>query len=176
MLRNPDGLHGLFEALRVVRLAGTQDGSKWDALAVADEMELGPQTPTRAAQRMVPRLTGAVPGASGRPRGSNRAPIQAPQVTIDLASCVEFTLEGLDDGVEGPVLGPPIKAALHRVPRPVACGQVTPGRARTEYPENPVEYLAMVVPRPATRSGCWEQPLNALPRFVAQFMSLHPIA
>ena len=56
----------------------------------------------------------------------------------------------LEHLAQRPVVHPPLKAAMTRLIRRVPLGQIFPGRAGAQDPEDPIQHVARIAPRPAT--------------------------
>jgi hypothetical protein len=78
------------------------------------------------------------------------------------------------DALPGAVLGPAAEALVARLPRAVARGEIAPGAARREHPEDAVDHLPVRAPwsplarqlgRPRQQGG------EHAPRGVSQFMT-----
>jgi len=81
-----------------------------------------------------------------------------------------------NDGLQRSILGPPAEAVVDRLPVAVPLGQVAPGSAGTEDPEDAVEDLPVVLERTAAALHFQEQRFDALKLLVGQFVAAarHP--
>jgi hypothetical protein len=81
--------------------------------------------------------------------------VDAPQVPVDAALRVQAHLEGLQEEVESARFAEGVEAVVDGLPLAVAFGQVAPGGAGVQSPEDAVEDGAVVLPLAASaaRSG-----------------------
>src|SRR3954452_6056165 len=71
-----------------------------------------------------------------RTTGPNDRAIDTPKVMVDLAAVVEFVQERGGDADPGAVLTPPIEGREDRLPGPIAIGEIPPGGAGMQDPED----------------------------------------
>src|SRR5690348_7485584 len=94
-----------------------------------------------------PANTGGVPGfffrPGGGPAGADDGGIHQPQVAVDEALLVQAQEQGIEDLGPGAVLAPAAEAVVNRLPGAVALGDVRPGGAGVEAPEDAVDEGAM---------------------------------
>ncbi len=104
--------------------------------------------------------------------GPNTAAIDHRQRTVQGPVMGAVGLEGEQDAVPPPSLPPPPQPGVHGRPRPIPVGQIAPGRAGSQNPDDPVEH-GPVIPRGA--SGAWAlrgpQGREPLPLVVGEFVS-----
>src|SRR5262249_45887119 len=122
-------------------------------------------------------------GGSGfffRPGGGAGSPndggIDQPQVTVDEALLVQPQQEGVEDLGPGAVLAPAVAAGVDRLRRAVAVGDVRPGGAGVQAPQDAVDDGAVVfprVPRPAAVVAVGEEGGDELPLGVGEFVAVH---
>jgi len=62
---------------------------------------------------------------------------------------VQIPREGMHDPLEDSVIDPTLKPSMTRLIRGIAIGQVLPGRARPQDPQNSVQDIAGIAPRAA---------------------------
>ncbi len=55
---------------------------------------------------------------------------------------IGLLLDNLKEALPDASLSPAVEAAGHRAPRAIAFGQITPGSARTQQPQNAVDYAS----------------------------------
>ena len=73
-----------------------------------------------------------------RTTGPNDRTIDTPKVVVDLAAVVEFVQERGGDADPGAVLTPPVEGREDRLPGAVAIGEITPGGAGMQDPEDAI--------------------------------------
>ncbi len=104
------------------------------------------------------------------------ARIHEVQVPIEQTRGVSLGLQSFEYASPDACLAPTIEAARHRSHCAVALGQVPPGRARAQHPENAVDDGAVVVigaARPRPLRG--QQRRQALPLLVRQLVTSHTL-
>src|SRR5215470_1077719 len=108
----------------------------------------------------------------GRAGGPDVGPIDAEQLRVDQACFVEPELEPLDDAVQQAAAAEFGKAVVDGLPGSEALGQVAPGSAGVQPPEDAIEHEAVVFPlaAPRGRSGR-KKGSKQLPLFVGKFVS-----
>src|SRR5262249_3419134 len=92
-------------------------------------------------------------GSGSRPAGADGGAIDAPQVEVDESLLVQLPLERLQDAVEQTAATHLGEAVVDRLPVAVALGQITPGGAGVQPPEDAVEDGAIVLPLAAPAAG-----------------------
>src|SRR5262245_52306270 len=113
-------------------------------------------------------------GPRRRAGGADVGAIHAEQVGVDQPRLVEPQLQPLDDAVELATAAQVGEAVVDGLPGAVALGQVAPGGAGVQPPEDAVEQRAVVLPlaaplaRPRREEGGKQPPL-----LVGKFVSLH---
>src|SRR5262249_9465507 len=113
-------------------------------------------------------------GPRGGAGGADVGAIDAEQVGVDQPGLVEPPLEPLGNPVEQTAPADLAEPVVDGLPGPEAFGQVAPGGAGIESPEDAVEHQAVVLPlaapfaRPAREEGSQELPLS-----VGKFVPLH---
>src|SRR5262249_24963926 len=101
--------------------------------------------------------------------------IDAPQVEVDQALLVQAQLHRLQDAAEQPGLAELAEAVVDCLPFAVTFGQVAPGGAGVQPPEDAVEDGAVVLPLAAALAGAWrKEGSQKLPLLVGKFVSFHP--
>src|SRR5262249_33159886 len=115
-------------------------------------------------------------GGAGRgPTGADGRAIDAPEVEVDQAALVQAELQRFQDAVEQAALAHLAEAVVDRLPLAVAVGQVAPGGARIQSPEDAVEDEAVVLPLATAPAGPWrKEGSEQLPLGVGKFVSFHP--
>jgi hypothetical protein len=110
----------------------------------------------------------------GRAGGADVGAVDAEQLGVDEAPFVEPQLQPLDNAVEQAAVAHPPEAVVDGLPGAEALGQVAPGGAGVEPPEDAVEHKAVVLPL-AARLGRLrgEEGSEQLPLLVGEFVSLH---
>jgi hypothetical protein len=110
-------------------------------------------------------------GGSGR---ANVGAVDAEQLRVDEPGLVEPQLEPLDDPVEQPTAAQGREPVVDGLPWPEPLGQVPPGGAGIEPPEDAVEHQPVVLPlaAPLGLAG-WEELGQQYPLVVGKFVSLH---
>jgi hypothetical protein len=79
-----------------------------------------------------------------------------------------------EDPHPGAVESPTAEAVVDGLPRPIAGGDIAPGRTRVETPQDPIEQLAMGLPRASRVMVVLEvrkQVINAIPPAIGQFVA-----
>ena len=83
-------------------------------------------------------------------------------------------MQRLQDAVEQPAAAQLGEAVVDRLPLAIARGQVAPGGAGVQPPEDAVEDGAVVLPLATTFARPkWEEGSQQLPLLVGEFVSLH---
>src|SRR6185437_6539715 len=82
---------------------------------------------------------------------SHIGPIHEMDCPVQLSSRIGLPLEVSEDALPDTVHLIAPETAIDRLPWPVACRQVSPGRASAQNPENPIENSTMVARRTAGR-------------------------
>jgi hypothetical protein len=83
---------------------------------------------------------------------------------VELALAIGLLLKGVQHPLEHARFAPAVEAARHGPPRPIALGQIPPGGAGAQDPEDAIEAAAMVTSgSPRRRFLGWEQRLELLP-------------
>src|SRR4051794_23374255 len=111
-----------------------------------------------------------------RPAGPDDGAIDTPEVVIDEALVVQLVQQRGDNVNPGAVLAPGVEAVPDGLPRPVTLGEVTPGGAGMQDPQDAVDDGAVVPGGPPglTVVG-WvgKQRRDPLPLPVRQFVAAH---
>ena len=108
--------------------------------------------------------------------GAHNAGIHEMQVPIDQAGGISIGLERLEHTLPDPALAPSVEAARHGPDRTVALGQVAPGCACAQHPENAIENGAMLVVRAACPRPLWgQQRRQTLPLLIRQLITRHAL-
>ena len=148
--------HHRLELGGLVPLSGGHRHRHRQALAVADQVDLRAEPAARPAQGVVGRLGGRAVGRRGsgrRPAGPDRGAVDAEQIPVHLAGGVEPHMKGFEQPSPGAVLSPAAEPLVDRLPGAIGRpGQVTPGGAGVENPEDAVDDPAVPFPGVA-RSG-----------------------
>jgi hypothetical protein len=88
---------------------------------------------------------------------------------------VELHLQRLDDPGKDAALAPFAEVVVHRLPRTVSLGQVTPRGAGTEDPERAVEHPAWITWRSAgARRAYGNEGNEQRVLLIAEIVSMHP--
>ena len=61
---------------------------------------------------------------------------------------MEIACQGVEDPLEDAVIDPALKPPMTRLIGRIPIGQVLPRRARAQDPQNPVQHVARIAPRP----------------------------
>lgn len=112
----------------------------------------------------------------GRPAGPDDRAVDAPQVGVDPAVVVQFIQQRGDDAGPGAVAAPAVEAVVGRLPGAVALGEIAPGGAGMEDPEDAVEDRAMVterMPQLAMIGAVRQEGLDPSPLLVGEFLATH---
>ncbi len=113
-------------------------------------------------------------GAGGVLMSADDAGIHKVQVPVEQACSIRLGLESFQHTLPEACLTPAIEAARDCSGRSVALGQVCPGRACPEHPEDAVDDGAVVVIGAAGPRPLWgQQGRQALPLLVRQFVASH---
>jgi len=107
--------------------------------------------------------------------GAGRGAIHA-DLPDHLAYGIRAGLRVRQHPVPGAVASPAIEAIRTRLPRSVALGQVAPGRAGAQFPQDAVDHGTVIPPLAATLTTRWEQGSDDAPRFLGQFPTSHHVA
>ncbi|TPW00988.1 MAG: hypothetical protein FD124_3827 [Alphaproteobacteria bacterium] len=62
---------------------------------------------------------------------------------------MQILREGMHDPLEDAVVDPPLKATMTRLVRRIPVGQILPRRARAKDPQDPIQHIARIAPRPS---------------------------
>ncbi len=100
--------------------------------------------------------------------GTNDGGIDMMGLPVQRADRIGLSLDGSEEAVPDPGLFPAVEPGGDGGGRSIAGGQVGPGRAGAQDPEDAVDDRAVVVARAATLAALgwatgWEQALDALP-------------
>src|SRR5690606_2216644 len=107
---------------------------------------------------------------SGPVRPDMRAVVEK-QLPVHAVAVLHLALQRLEQRVKDPGLSPPPVAAVDRRPRPVALGQIPPGSARAQNPENAVQDRPIILPGPPRLRSRRQQRLDHTPLSIAQLMT-----
>src|SRR5262249_29090839 len=102
--------------------------------------------------------------------------IATPQVVIDETLVVQFVQQRGDKANPGAVSAPGVEAVPNGLPRPVTFGEVTPGGAGRQDPQDTVDDGAVVPGRPprlAVVGWVGKQRRDPLPLPIRQFVAAH---
>jgi hypothetical protein len=110
---------------------------------------------------------------SGLVRSHDRA-VDAPKFVIELLRIVHGLLQGEQNLLQGVVGTPAIEVVVDRLPRAELVGQVSPGRAGVENPEDSTHDQLQVASRSTRRCCRREQRLDQFPLLVRELMPNHP--
>ena len=120
------------------------------------------------------------PGFFFRPRrrttGSNDRAIDTPKVVVDLTPVVEFVQERGGDADPGAVLTPPIEGREDRLPGAVTLGEITPGGAGMEDPEDAINDRPGIVEGvacAAAMSPVRQEGRDPSPLLLGEFIAAH---
>src|SRR5262249_43319812 len=146
------------------------------AMAVAQHMHLGRESPAGTSQGMIRGFLGiallaASAGASG---GADHGAVNAPQLAIDQAQVDAGGPQSGEDRVERTIAIPGIEEIPDGGPRAEFPGKIAPRGACPQDPEDAVEDLAPVSPRSARASRWREEVFHEFPLWVRKSMAQHP--
>ena len=88
------------------------------------------------------------------------------------AGFIDLDGQLLEEPFPDAALRPPVEPVVHGLPGAEALGQVPPGNAGPDSPDDGVDEVAVSSFRDRTRSN-GEKAFNALPLSIAQFVSVH---
>ena len=95
---------------------------------------------------------------------------------IQLASGLGLLRQGRSEVRKDASALPAVEAASDGAPRTIPFGQISPGSASTEDPEDPIEDRAVIMGGSPDRGLLgWEQWLQPLPLHVSQIASVHTL-
>src|ERR1041384_440794 len=94
-------------------------------------------------------VTVAAARPTGAAGGAGDGAVDAPQVVVDLALVVALVQQGGVQPGPGAVAPPAVEAGVNGVPFAVAFGQIAPGCAGAENPQDAVDHHVMGQPGPA---------------------------
>src|SRR5690242_12285495 len=126
-------------------------------MSIACEMDFCAQPATTTPQRFLMRLrrgkcsvrlTLVATRSRGMLMRTHRRAIDA-DVPADASAGIGLRLRVCQQAIPHPVTSPADEAIVARLPRSIAAGDVPPGCACTELPQQPLQNLAMVLPLPA---------------------------
>ena len=164
------------QARRLVRLPGRQMEVQGVAMAVAQQMDLGRESPAGTPQGVIRGLLGivvlAAPG--GTSGGADHGAVDAPQLVVDQARVDAGGPQSGEDRVQRPVVVPGVEEVPDGGPGAEFLGQVAPGGPGPEDPEDAVEDLASISPGAAGASGRGEEVFNELPLLIGESVPQHP--
>jgi hypothetical protein len=132
------------------------------------------EKPPRERPSASPPDSAGPASAGGVLMSAHYARIHKVQVPVEQARRISLGLHRLQEALPDPCLAPTVKPARHGPDRAVALGQVTPGRARAQDPQNPVQEGAVVVvwaTRPGSLRG--QKRLQTPPLRIRQLVTLH---
>ena len=75
--------------------------------------------------------------------GTNDGAVHKVDFPLDIALCIGFDLQAFEELVPQSFFAPFVKAAVDRFPGSISIGQVAPGSACVQNPENAVDYYSM---------------------------------
>ena len=158
------------QARRLVRLPGRQVEVQRVAMAVAQQVDLGREAAAGTPQGVVRGLLGIVVLAApaGTSGGADHGAVDAPQLAIDQAGVDAGGPQSGEDRVQRPVVVPGVEEVPGGGPGAELLGQVAPGGAGPEDPEDAVEDLASIAPGAARASGRGEEVLDELPLLIGE--------
>src|SRR5947209_13575303 len=133
-------------------------------------MDLGRESPAGTPQGVVRRLLGIVllAAPAGTSGGADHGAIDAPQLAIDQARVDAGRPQSGEDRVEGAVVVPGVEEVPDGRPGAKFLGQVAPGGAGAEDPEDAVEDLAAISPGTACASSGRKEISDELPLLIGQ--------
>lgn len=106
--------------------------------------------------------------------GAHNASINTPQLLVDGAYIDMGGAKAMEDLVQCAVGIPTVITTINRLPRTEVAGQITPRRARSEYPENSIHDHSAVLWRPAGFCAWRKHVFNACPLVIRESISSHP--
>jgi len=102
------------------------------------------------------------------------APVDGPEVPVDLPRLVSLQLNALQDPVEDPFLAPLVEPVVDRLPGTEAVlREVPPGCSRLQSPQDPVDDPAVRPARPAGPRHARQYLLYPLPLRLPQLVAFH---
>src|SRR3712207_4387459 len=132
------------------------------------------EKPPRERPRASPPNSAGPASAGGVLVSANHARVHKVQVPVEQARCIGIGLQGLKHALPEPGLTPAIKAARHRPDRAVALGEIAPGRAHAQDPQDAVQDGAVFVVRPARARPFWrQQRFQTPPLRIRQCVTFH---
>lgn len=168
---HPHRLHHGRELGAVIGVPTGENESKGAAGPVAGQVSLAGQSASGPAER---RVAGAPFSGPGRVLvGSHDGGIHRHQ-PVDLIGSVRPGLGFLEHPLEGSVPGPSPKAGVQRGPGSVPLGHIPPGRARPEFPHDPIQDRPVVQPLPPPLRPRQQRP-DELPLDTGQFTATYHV-
>lgn len=105
---------------------------------------------------------------------SNYGSVDTPKIRIDRSDINMSRLQAIQDFVKRAVVIPGIEESVDRSPRTeFVLWQVAPRRTRSQYPQDRVDYQALICGRAACLSGRWKKVRDQFPLVIRQSMSSH---
>src|SRR5690606_32053947 len=129
----------------LVCLTGADLDGQRQPRPIGDEVDLGAEAAAAAPQRVVTRLVGHLGGDALFPHpgggfvGADARAVDAPELPLDPAGGVQFTLERGEEPVPEAGTGPAAPAGVDRLPLPITRGEIAPRHARVQAEEHAVE-------------------------------------
>src|SRR5271168_3977985 len=146
------------------------------AVAVAQDVDLGRESPAGTPQGVIRRLLGIIvlATAGGTSGGVDHGAVDAPQLAIDQSHIDGGGPQPGEDRLQRPVVVPGVEEVPGGGPGAEFPGQVAPGGTGAEDPEDAVEDLASISPGAAGASGWGEEVLDELPLLIGESVPQHP--
>ena len=107
---------------------------------------------------------------AGAPRGAHGGAVDAPQLVVDLTRVDPRGPQAGEDRVQRPVTVPRVEEVPDGAPGTELLGEVAPGRAGPEDPEDAVDDLATIARWASGAGWGWEEVTNQFPFAVRQSM------
>jgi hypothetical protein len=114
------------------------------------------------------------PRSCGGAAGADGSAIDPPLFPIELPKVVKGGAQGDQHAGEAPLLTPATIAVIDRAPGAITLGNVAPGCAGVQLPEQTIENTAMLSPGMASfRAGMWKIGFEQAKLLISQFVSSH---
>ena len=108
--------------------------------------------------------------------GTDNRAIDEVQLPIKLTGGVGRLRERIKEALEDASLPPPVEAAGHGAPRPIALRHITPRRPGAQNPQHAIEDAPMVDSGSADfRLLGWKEWSQSLPLYIGQISSVHAL-
>ena len=112
--------------------------------------------------------------SGGTTRSADDGPIKTPQLLVDFSAVDLGGPQAVEDSVPRAIGIPFVEQMPHGRPRPEFVGQITPGRAGPENPEDAVEHLPSIAWWTSGRRRWREEAFEQFPLLVRESVTQHP--